>query len=246
MHRLLTAGLVLSSLAFLFVTSASAEAISAFVDNISGGSARFDAVPQAGFGFYANASGTEKINCLGFYDAANGESGFVGDGLQAAHDVALLEFDGSNRVVIAEATIPAGDEATLSGGYRWVSIPEVTLDYTAQGADYYVLVASQGVERLVRWRRHGRSRPDLWHPYGQRMVNRCCDSRRGRGGPCYPHDRQPIRWGEYGICRPRAEHVRAAGRRPDWFVGLCLAETEMTALALKGRQITQPRSAWVG
>ena len=145
MHRLLTAGLVLSSLAFLFVTSASAEAISAFVDDISGGSARFDAVPQAGFGFYANASGTEKINCLGFYDAANGESGFVGDGLQAAHNVALLEFDGSNRVVIAEATIPAGDEATLSGGYRWVSIPEVTLDYTAQGADYYVLVASQGV-----------------------------------------------------------------------------------------------------
>jgi len=144
MNKFLTVGAV----ALLFAMSANAAMISAFVNSIASITPTENwAYPQAGFGFYANSSGTATINQLGFYDGPNGAEGSVGDGLQVAHDVGLLITNEDNsHSVIAKVTIPAGTGATLSGGYRWVSIPEVTLTKTSQGADFYILVASMDTD----------------------------------------------------------------------------------------------------
>ncbi len=126
---------------FLLAASANAGVISAFVDDASNGTARSPgAFPQAGYGFFANVSGTAKINRLGYYDAG-------GDGLSESHTVALCLYNGSqpeNYTVVAKATISAGTSTLLSDGYRWVEIPEYTLADTRQNGAYYVLVASHG------------------------------------------------------------------------------------------------------
>jgi hypothetical protein len=99
---------------------------------------RTDTFASFGYGFYANASGATTINALGYYDAD-------GDGLSVSHTVALVHYTGVQEV-IAIATIPAGTEAKLVNGYRWVSIPTLTLTDTAQGADWYSVVATHGTD----------------------------------------------------------------------------------------------------
>jgi hypothetical protein len=131
----------------LFISSAFAASISPFVVR-SGGNNRNDVYPQAGFGFAADASGTAQINQLGYYDEG-------GDGLQVAHEVGLYHYTGV-FTLIAKATIPAGTAATLQDGYRWVSIPTVTLTDGTQGGDYYELIASQG--------------PDIWWDGGGTTI----------------------------------------------------------------------------
>lgn len=129
------------------LSSASAATITPFVAR-SGGNNRNDVYPQAGFGFAADASGTAQINQLGFYDDG-------GDGLLVAHDVGLYHYTGV-FTLIAKATIPAGTGALLQDGYRWVSIPTVTLTDGTQGGDYYELIASQG--------------PDVWWDGGGTTI----------------------------------------------------------------------------
>ncbi len=123
---------------FLLAASANAGVISAFVDDASNGTARSPgAFPQAGYGFFANVSGTAKINRLGYYDAG-------GDGLSESHTVALYHYTDAGYFVVAKATVSAGTDATLSDGYRWAEIPEYTLADTRQNGNYYVLIASHG------------------------------------------------------------------------------------------------------
>jgi hypothetical protein len=120
------------------LSSASAVVITPFVTQ-SGGTPRNDTYPQAGYGFYTNVSGTVQINQLGYWDEGN-------NGLAVAHNVGLYNFNGVNSTLIAKAIIPAGTGATLESGYRWASIPTITLTDTQQGADYYQLIASHGTD----------------------------------------------------------------------------------------------------
>ncbi|MES2658845.1 MAG: glycosyl hydrolase [Verrucomicrobiota bacterium] len=100
------------------------------------GGVRSDTYPGAGFGFYVPTTGT-TINRVGFWDQG-------GDGLLAAHTVALYGYNGSSYVSLNSVTIPAGTAGELSRGYRWVTIPDLVLPNNGQGADYYLLMASQG------------------------------------------------------------------------------------------------------
>lgn len=83
--------------------------------------------------FTANGSGTAVINRLGFWDAD-------GDGLAVAHDVGLYLWNGSNYILQVKATVSSGTTAPLEGGFRWVDIPDYTLNDT--GFQSYLIYAS--------------------------------------------------------------------------------------------------------
>jgi hypothetical protein len=139
--------LVAAAATLIAGSSVMAATITPFVTE-SGGTPRNDVFPQAGFGFYADPSGTVQINRLGYWDEGN-------NGLAVAHDVGIYHFNAGVITLLAKATIPAGNAAFLENGYRWASIPTLTLTDTTQGADYYQLIASQG--------------PDVWFDGG--VVN---------------------------------------------------------------------------
>jgi hypothetical protein len=142
-------------------SSVMAATITPFVTQ-SGGTPRGDAFPQAGFGFYADPSGTVQINQLGYWDEGN-------DGLAVAHDVGVYHFSAGVITLLAKATIPAGTGALLENGYRWASIPTLTLTDTTQGADYYQLIASQGPG------------PDIWYDGGVVAVTPSIGTVTGNG-----------------------------------------------------------------
>jgi hypothetical protein len=102
------------------------------------GSIRTDTYPGAGYGFFAPASGT-TINQLGFWDQG-------GDGLLSSHTVVIYGYNGTSYDILASADVPAGTAAPLSGGYRWVSIPDLALPNNGQGADYYLIMATQNLD----------------------------------------------------------------------------------------------------
>jgi hypothetical protein len=131
--------LTLSLMLALFVTASGWAQTNAFIVNGPTLEPRTDTWGSAGFTFNGNTSGTAKINLLGFYDSG-------GDGLAVSHDVALLQYNGRNYTVLAKVTVPAGTAAPLDNGYRWVSIPELTLTDTSQTLDSYCLVASMGTD----------------------------------------------------------------------------------------------------
>src|SRR5271170_3142588 len=81
------------------------------------GTTRNDTYVAAGFEFYAPAGGT-TINALGFWDQS-------GAGLLAPHTVSIFKYNntGSQYVLVTSATIPAGTNAPLISGYRWVGFP---------------------------------------------------------------------------------------------------------------------------
>lgn len=58
------------------------------------------------------------VDELGFWD-------FGSDGLNVAHDVGI--FRQSDQAIIVQGTVPAGVDAPLDGGFRYVSIPAITL-----------------------------------------------------------------------------------------------------------------------
>jgi hypothetical protein len=105
---------------------------------LPGGELRGDNFPSGtGYGFYSPAGIGSIINALGFWDQNE-------TGLASNHTVALYQFNGANYSLIASATIQAGTVDPLIDGYRWASIPTVSLPDIGQGADYYVILASQG------------------------------------------------------------------------------------------------------
>lgn len=68
-----------------------------------------------------------NIAALGFYDAED-------PGLLSSHEVGI--FDASSRALLVSGIVPAGTTAPLQNGFRWLSIPAVTLP-----AGSYVIAA---------------------------------------------------------------------------------------------------------
>jgi hypothetical protein len=103
-----------------------------------GGTTRSDSYPWgAGFGFYTPAGTGSTINALGFWDP-------TGTGLASSHTVDLYGYNGNNYSLLASATVQAGTVDPLIDGYRWASISTLSLPDIGQGADYYIILASQG------------------------------------------------------------------------------------------------------
>ncbi len=93
---------------------------------------RNDFTGVVGYRFTSTNASTE-INYIGFVDQG-------GNGLNAAHTVGLYLWDGSNYALQRSATVAAGTGADLHNGYRWVSIPSITLSNT--GVTFWVVTAS--------------------------------------------------------------------------------------------------------
>ncbi len=140
-RSLQVAALMFASLAL--ASPAAATLVDAFNGAPSGGDLRNDPYPQAGYGFYTTATGGKQVNELGFWVApqVTGAPGV----LAASHEVGLYDYNGNNYTLLASATVPAGSVADANG-YAWASIPTITLTDTRQGADYYIVEASQGVD----------------------------------------------------------------------------------------------------
>lgn len=124
-------------LALSAASTAQAGTISPFVGNPQG-TARTDNFSFAGFNFTAATPGAQ-VNQLGYWDEG-------GDGLLTVHNVGLFQVQDVVAGVgvgtqIAGAEIPANTAATLEGGYRWVTVPTVTLTAGA----YYTVLACNGL-----------------------------------------------------------------------------------------------------
>ena len=127
-----------------YFSTANAANVDAFVSQPKGTfTTRTDTLAQAGFGFYANTSGTQQVDELGFW-VSPADSGNTGK-LAVSHQVALYDFNGSTYTEIASGTVAAGSTAD-SNGYAWVNIPTVTLTDIRQHADYYIVMASEGTD----------------------------------------------------------------------------------------------------
>ena len=93
----------------------------------------------AGFGFYAPAGIGTTVNALGFWDS-------TGTGLNSSHIVALYQYSGSGSSynLLTDVTVQAGTVDPLIDGYRWASIPTLSLPDNGQGGNYYIVLATQG------------------------------------------------------------------------------------------------------
>lgn len=133
--RALTA--ILGIAGTLTVTQAQTNTIAVGVPT---GAQRSDAYPGIGYEFYAPVAGT-SINALGYWDAS-------GTGLLAPHTVSVYKYSGggSSYNLVVTATIPAGTNAPLINGYRWVSIPTTALPNNGQGGGYYAVLAEHNLD----------------------------------------------------------------------------------------------------
>ncbi len=93
---------------------------------------RNDFTGIVGFRF-TSANASTVINYLGFVDQG-------GNGLNANHSVGLYLWDGSNYALQRSATVSAGTGDALHNGYRWISIPSITLSNT--GVTFWVVAAT--------------------------------------------------------------------------------------------------------
>ena len=93
---------------------------------------RNDFTGVVGFRF-SSTNPTTEINYLGFVDEG-------ADGLNASHSVGLYLWDGSGYALQRSATVSAGAMDPLHNGYRWASIPSITL--SDLGVTYWLVVAS--------------------------------------------------------------------------------------------------------
>jgi len=97
-------------------------------------------VGQAGGVFLTTGSLWPYVNWLGYYDKD-------GDGLANSHEVSLWYTGGNggpDSVEVARVTVPAGTDAPLLNGYRWVELPsEVGLWY---GSWYTISAQTDGVD----------------------------------------------------------------------------------------------------
>ncbi|MCO5053897.1 MAG: hypothetical protein M9920_16595 [Verrucomicrobiae bacterium] len=79
-----------------------------------------------------------QVNSLGYFD-------FDGDGLVNSHTLSLWDLSAGN-ILLATAVIPAGTEAALVNGFRWVQLPEtVNLTYN----NWYLISAQ--VDNVDTW-----------------------------------------------------------------------------------------------
>lgn len=95
---------------------------------------RNDFTGVVGFRF-SSTTATTEIKYLGFVDQG-------GDGLSVSHTVGLYLWDGSGYALQRSTTVGAGTGADLHNGYRWVSIPTITLSDT--GVTSWVVAATVG------------------------------------------------------------------------------------------------------
>ena len=92
---------------------------------------RNDYTGSLGYKFTSTTS-TTVINSLGFVDANS-------DGLNTSHLVSLFEVSsGETYNLLASVTVGAGTSGFLDGGYRWATIPSITLSNIA-GSAYIVM-----------------------------------------------------------------------------------------------------------
>jgi hypothetical protein len=104
-----------------------------------------------------------EVNYLGYADP-------TGAPLANSHVVSLWDDSGGN-VLLASATIPAGNAAPLVDGYRWVQLPStVNLTYN----NYYYIVAQVGNVDAVG------NPVDSW---GDLIQNNSPDGTPGSSGP---------------------------------------------------------------
>jgi hypothetical protein len=93
---------------------------------------RNDFTGVVGFRF-TSTNVTTEIKYLGFVDQG-------GDGLNAPHQVGLYLWDGAGYKLQRSATVAAGTGADLHNGYRWVSIPTITL--SDPGVTFWIVAAT--------------------------------------------------------------------------------------------------------
>jgi hypothetical protein len=124
-----------------FALSHSAGAQNIVGVGVPTGTTRNDTYIAAGYEFFAPANVGTTINALGFWDAN-------GTGLLVPHTVSIFKYhpgilNGSGYDLVVTAAVPAGTNAPLIDGYRWVGIPTVTLPDNGQGGGYYCILATQ-------------------------------------------------------------------------------------------------------
>jgi hypothetical protein len=122
------------TIVFLLVASSLIPVSAATSLVVSPATNRNDFTGIVGFRFTSTNAST-AINYLGFVDQG-------GDGLTASHTVGLYLWDGSNYALQRSATVSAGTGSTLHNGYRWISIPSITLSNT--GVTFWVVTATVG------------------------------------------------------------------------------------------------------
>lgn len=130
-------GLVSIVAAFMAVGPGEARADLVAVAFDSKGAGVTGGGPNA-YGWQFHTRDTIKLSALGLWDGitvVNGEGGGYGDGLSAAHEIAIWEIGGSSLPVVS-AFIPAGTTAPLREGFRYVSIPSTRLE---AGRDYAII-----------------------------------------------------------------------------------------------------------
>lgn len=113
----------------LFTTEASSAAIGL----IDGGSAYVESYGGDVIGWRFEVTGPEVIvTALGYMDYEN-------DGLHEAHDVGIYAIDDDGATegeLVVSSSIPAGDEASLYNGFRYVPVDPVSL---LEGRTYVIL-----------------------------------------------------------------------------------------------------------
>jgi hypothetical protein len=77
-------------------------------------------------GWAFTLSSSVLLTDLGVWDGPNGSNGSVGDGLLQSHMVTIWTSTGT-QVLGAQGTVPSGTGATLTNGFRYVSIAPVLL-----------------------------------------------------------------------------------------------------------------------
>lgn len=98
-------------------------ALLSFTPGVIGGNEDF--AGTIGWDFLLERSLT--VGGLGFYDAED-------PGLLSSHEVGI--FDATTQALLVSGVVPAGTAAPLQNGFRWLSIPAVTLP-----AGSYVIAA---------------------------------------------------------------------------------------------------------
>ena len=132
---LMAAGLASATLG-LAARPAQAIAITAGIDNLSGGTFGPSTAGAYTLGYEFSLSNAATVNALGSYD-------HNGDGLGGAYTVGLWDVAGT---LLASATVGTADQ--LASSFRWADISDITL-----GAGNYIVASAGdwGDDDFVYW-----------------------------------------------------------------------------------------------
>jgi hypothetical protein len=122
---LMAAGLA-SATVGLAASPAQAIAITAGIDNLSGGVHLSNGFPLT-IGYEFSLSNAATVNALGSYD-------YNGDGLSGTYTVGLWDVAGT---LLASAYVGTGDQ--LASSFRWADITDITI-----GAGNYIVASAGG------------------------------------------------------------------------------------------------------